>query len=324
MQKIKNYLKDPSNLAMSLSVAAALIMLVGKISAYLITQSAAIFSDAMESIVHLFAISVATFSLWYSKRPPDHDHQYGHGKIAYFSAAAEALLILGAALGIIYMAIDSLVNGVTLNDLDIGLIILTVLTLINFLLGTFLVWTGKKQNAFILIANGKHVLTDMWTSLGVIVGITIVWLTNITWLDPVVAILVACNIIWTAFSLLKTSFQGLMEKVDENTHSIIHTVLKDATTKKQILAFHQLRHRRINDSLWIDVHLLFEKDATIEEVHEKASKIEMEVIECFPKDHVHVTTHLEPENHMIAHPKGHPEYHKRVETNNSPPTNVKT
>jgi cation diffusion facilitator family transporter len=307
MEKIKSWLKDPCSFAITLSVLTGILMMAGKITAYWLTGSTAILSDVAESIVHLFALSIATFSLWYSKQPADKEHQYGHGKIAYFSAAGEAIIILISACYIIFIAIESRIEGVELHNLDQGIFILATLSPINLLLGNFLLHTGEKYNSLVLVANGKHVLTDMWTSLGVVMGITVVWQTGIVWLDPFIAIIFALSITWTACKLLKKSFDGLMEKVDEETSNKISGLLINAVDMEKILSFHQLRHRRVNERLWIEVHLVFLENITVKEAHAKASDIEIAITKAFPKDKLYITTHMEPEHHMESHPKGHPE-----------------
>ena len=154
-------------------------MLAGKWTAYAITGSTAILADAAESIVHLAATSFAALSLWYSTRPADADHPYGHGKIAFFSAGFEGALILVASLAILWTAILSFVTGPQLANLGVGVVITAALGLINLGLGLLLIHVGKKHNALVLIANGQHVLSDMWTSLGVAGGVLLVWWTGV-------------------------------------------------------------------------------------------------------------------------------------------------
>ena len=282
---------------MAASLGIAVLMLVGKLAAYFITGSTAILSDALESVIHLFATGIAAVSLWYAAQPPDPNHPYGHGKIAYFSTAFEGMLIAVAALGIIAASVQALVAGPELEQLGVGLLITAALAAVNAVLGFALIRIGKKHNAVVLVANGHHVLTDMWTSLGVLVGVGLVWLTGVEWLDPVVALLVGANIIWTAFRLLIQSYQGLMEKVDvEETVGIVER-LNAAKAEGQMSGWHQLRHRRVNDQVWVEVHLLFPPDLTLTAAHARATQIETEIDALFPKDAVLVTSHLEPDTH---------------------------
>jgi cation diffusion facilitator family transporter len=201
-------------IAMGTSLAVAVLMLIGKLTAYFITGSTAILSDAAESVIHIAASGVAAFSLWYSMQAPDRKHPYGHGKIVYFSAGFEGALIGVAALSIAYLAIRALIAGVELTELHIGLLITGFLAAINGLLGLFLIRVGKRNNSLVLVANGQHVLTDMWSSAGVLAGVGIVWLTGITWLDPVAALLVAANILYASYALIRNAFQGLLDQAD--------------------------------------------------------------------------------------------------------------
>jgi cation diffusion facilitator family transporter len=290
---------------MGLSIVVSFVMLVGKVLAAQITGSAAIFSDAAESVVHLFATGFASFSLWYAATPPDRSHPYGHGKVAYFASAVEGILILVAAVGIIWTSINDLLTGAELQRLGTGLYILGGLTLINLALGTYLVYVGRETNSIVLVSNGQHVLTDMWTSLGVIVGIGLVWATGIRWLDPVVALLVAGNILWTATRLLRRSIYGLMDKADRDATQQILDVLARAKEANVIADFHQVRHRRTGDEVWIEYHLMFPGDMTIHEAHDHSHRVEDQVDALFPHDDVHVTAHLEPRRHDEAHPENH-------------------
>jgi len=293
--------------AMTLSLIVSFVMLVGKLSATYLTGSTAILSDAAESVIHLFATGFAGFSLWYAATPPDPDHPYGHGKIAYFASAVEGSLILIAAVGIGWMAVRDLVTGPDLRQLDLGLYLLGVLTAINLALGWYLIRTGRRTNSLVLVSNGQHVMTDMWTSLGVIVGVGLVWLTGVRWLDPVVGLLVAANILWTATSLLRRSVYGLMDEADPEATQDLLDELADAKADDTIAEFHQVRHRRSGDQVWVEYHLMFPGDMSIREAHARSHEVEDRVDALFPEDDVYVTAHLEPRRHDDAHPEGHRE-----------------
>jgi len=289
--------RDHRRLAMGASLAVAVLMLAGKLTAYHITGSTAILSDALESVIHLFATGIAAFGLWYAAQPPDPAHPYGHGKIAYFSSAFEGVLILVAAVAIVALAVQALVAGPELEQLGVGLAITAALAAVNAALGGWLIHVGRKHNAIVLVANGQHVLTDMWTSLGVLVGVGLVWATGLVWLDPLVAIAVGLNILWTSGRLLARSYDGLMEKADAEATGRIAGVLDRAVGHKEISGWHQLRHRRVNDHVWVEVHLLFPSALSITEAHRHATAVEAEIRALFPKDRVSVTSHLEPESH---------------------------
>ncbi len=289
--------------AMRASMVVAVLMLVGKLWAYFITGSTAILSDALESVVHLGATAMAGFSLWYAARPPDKQHPYGHGKIAYFSSGFEGAMILLAAVFILIEGARALIVGPELQQLGTGLLITAGLGLINLFLGLYLVRVGKSTNALVLVANGHHVLTDMWTSLGVLVGVGLVYITNLVWLDPVVAILLGLNIMWTAFGLIRTAYRGLMESVNPNETEKVLDALDLAKEEGSIDGYHQLRHRRVNDQVWIEAHFIMPDNLSLEEAHRRATLVESVLDDLFEDDIVQVTSHLEPATH--DHPEEH-------------------
>ncbi len=288
---------DESRIAITASLAVAVLMLVGKLAAFFITGSTAILSDALESVIHLFATGIAAVSLWYAAQPPDPGHPYGHGKIAYFSAGFEGVLIAVAALGIAWAAVEALVTGPELQRLGLGLVITAALAAVNAVLGVALVRIGKRQNALVLVANGQHVLTDMWTSLGVLAGVGLVWATGVLWLDPVVALVVGANILWTSVRLVRGSYEGLMEKADAEDTERIVARLDAAQAEGRIAGWHQLRHRRVNDQMWVEMHLLFPPPLSVTEAHARASAVEADLRALFPEADVLVTSHLEPVTH---------------------------
>lgn len=294
-----------STFAMRTSLAVAILMLVGKTYAFYITGSTAILSDAAESVVHIFATGLAAFSLWYASLPADGNHPYGHGKIAYFSAGFEGALILVASLVVIAIGIKGLIFGVELRQLDTGLLITAFLALVNLALGVFLVQAGKKSNQLILIANGKHVLTDMWTSGGVVIGVGLVYLTGITWLDPLMAVIVGVNILFSAVFLMKRGVQGLLDEADASHTKALLACLNAAVENKILSGFHQLRHRESDSVMWVEVHFLLPDDMSNAEAHKNATQVEEEIKCLFPEYTVQIISHIEPESHDSAHPGGH-------------------
>lgn len=299
---------DLRRIAMSASIAAAGLMLAGKLGAWWLTGSAAILSDAIESVIHLAATGVAAFGLWWTNQPADEDHPYGHGKFAYFSAGFEGALILVAAMAILATGVRALILGPDLQSLGIGVAITAALALVNLALGTFLIRVGRQTNTLVLVANGQHVLTDSWTSGGVVLGVALVWATGLTWLDPVLAILVGLNIVWTSWSLLRTSFEGLMERTSPEESVRLDETLRAAQAEGLIVAFHQVRHRRIAREVLIEAHLLFDDAATLQEAHRRAGLVERRIGALFPGENVTVTTHLEPACHDDDHPESHADY----------------
>ncbi len=287
---------------MATSLGVAIVMLVGKTAAAVITGSTAILSDAVESGIHLFATGIAAFGLWYAAQPPDPEHPYGHGKIAYFASAFEGALILVAALAIIVIAVGDLIRGPEIEQIGLGLLITGGLAAVSGVLGYWLVNVGRRTNALVLVANGQHVLTDMITRVVVVVGVALVWMTGLVWLDPVVGILVGVNILWTASRLIRRSYDGLMERADTEATQHIADILQAAVKDGSVSGWHQLRHRHVNDRVWIEFHLLFPPALTITEAHDTATEIEQAILSLFDGFDVSVTSHLEPDTH--EHPSG--------------------
>lgn len=287
---------------MNLSLGIGLLMFVMKIGAYRLTGSAAILSDAAESVVHVAAVCFAAYSLRLSYRPADEDHLYGHSKISFFSAGFEGAMILLAALYIIYESIHKWVIGLQLEHLGAGTALTAVAAAINGGLGGYLLWLGRRKNSLILEANGKHVLTDCWTSIAVLVGLGLVLTTKWLPFDPICGILMACNILWSGVGLLRSAFAGLMDKADPQSHKRLVELL-DRETKLRGLSYHQLRHRNLGDAHWVEVHLLFPAGYSLAKAHQAATDIER-VIERGLEPRSYVTTHLEStSDHDALHPQ---------------------
>ncbi len=203
--------------AMALSLAIGLLMSVMKVGAFLLTGSAAILSDAAESVVHMAAIIFAAYSLKLSYKPADESHLYGHAKISYFSAGFEGAMIILAALYIIYESVHKWLIGLSLEHLGFGVVLTAAAAAINGSLGAYLLRLGRRKNSIILQANGKHVLTDCWTSLAVLAGLGLVLVTNWLPFDPICGIIMACNILLSGTGLIRSSFAGLMDQSDPET-----------------------------------------------------------------------------------------------------------
>lgn len=265
-----------------ISLIIGLSMFVFKITAYLITGSAAIFSDAAESIVHVLATGMALFSIFLSSRPADNSHPYGHGNIEYFSAGIEGLLIIIAAVVIIYEGVNSIIAGPELKQLGIGAVVITLASIVNLLLGNYLIRTGKKTNSITLVADGKHVLTDSITSFGVIIAVILVIITGIMLLDPIIAILVALNILFTGYKLIRESIGGLMNEVDQQTLDKLTD--KIISIKKDYwIDIHELRFWQSGDRVFIDFHLILPYFFNIKQTHEEEAFIRKELQKDFER-----------------------------------------
>jgi len=248
-------------------------MFIAKIGAYLLTGSAAIFSDAAESVVHILATGMALFSIILSNKPPDESHPYGHNKVEYFSAGVEGFLIFTAAVVIIYSAVSDIIKGPELEKLDTGAIIIFLAAVINMLLGFYLVRIGKKTNSITLIADGKHVLTDSYTSAGVIVGVLLVIFTGYKLFDPIFAIAVGVNIIYTGYKLIRESVGGLMNEANQEVLNKIANVLRK-NKKDYWIDIHELRYWQSGDRIFLDFHLLLPYYFNIQQTHKEENEIE--------------------------------------------------
>lgn len=274
-----------------LSIAAALSTILLKGAAWWLTGSVGLLSDALESFVNLAGALMALAMLSLAEAPADDTHSYGHGKAEYFSSAFEGFLILVAAVSIGYAAIERLLNPQAIESVGIGLAVSVVASLINLATARILMKVGRQHHSITLDADAHHLLTDVWTSAGVIVGVGLVWLTGWLWLDPVIALLVAANIVWTGWQLLHRSASGLMdEAIPEEQVRAVETVLEDY--RRQGLDFHALRTRQAGRRAFVTLHVLVPGAWTVQQGHDWLEKIEADIRVAVPQ--AHVTTHLEP------------------------------
>lgn len=286
--------------AMRISLVVGVLMLAAKVSAYLLTGSSAIFSDAAESVVHVVAVAFAVFSLWLSMRPADPKFHYGYERITFFSAGFEGAMIVVAAASILYTTVQKWRHGLVFEDLGNGVILIAGAGVLNAILGWYLLRLGRRNRSLILEADGKHVLTDSWTSFGVVVGILLVMLTGWKPLDPLVALAVAGNILWSGGSLVWQAAKGLMDYSDPAVGHQIRSNL-DTICDEFGLQYHGVRFRTTGYRLIIEIHLLFPQSMALGEAHRLATLVEerLTVDLAMPAE---VTTHLESlEDHSEVH-----------------------
>lgn len=274
-----------------LSIAAAVITIVLKFGAFLLTGSVGLFSDAAESVINLVAALVAFWMLTVAARPPDEEHAYGHTKAEYFSSGLESTLILIAAAAIIWAAIDRLLNLAPLENIGIGLVVSAVATAVNGAVALILIRAGKLHRSITLTADGHHLMTDVLTSIGVIVGVLLVGITGWLVLDPLIAILVALNITWTGFRLLNDSAHGLLDtSLPRSDLNVIKSVLQ--SYRDDGIDFHALRTRISGQRRFVSMHVLVPGNWSVQQGHALCEKIERDVIAHLPTSTVF--THLEP------------------------------
>jgi len=275
-----------------ISLVVGFVMLVMKMSAYFVTQSAAILSDALESVVHVAATSMAFYSVILSARPADESHPYGHGKIEFFSAGIEGGLIVVAAVAIIYEAVRGIIVGRELTALDTGMALTLGASIINLVLGWFLIRRGRATHSLTLVADGKHVLTDSWTSFGVVAGLLLVRFTGIELLDPMVAIGVALNILISGYQLMRVSIGGLMDESDQETLARVGAII-DLHRTPEWINVHHLRVMRSGQLHHVDFHLTIPYYWNVQQAHEFQGQVERNLIEGL-NDHASVLIHLDP------------------------------
>lgn len=263
-----------------------------KTAAYFYTNSIGLLSDALESVINLIAAVVALLMIKIAIQPPDDDHAFGHDKAEYFASGIEGTLIFIAAFGIAWTAIPKLFNPPPIENVGIGLIVSIAASLINLIVGVFLIKIGKQNHSIVLEADGRHLLTDVWTSIGVVLGVVLVGFTNWLILDPIIALIVALNIVWTGFQLIKRSALGLMDTASSpETCEKIQNIL-DNYVKNQGIDYHALRTRQSGAKNFISVHILVPDEWTVQKGHDLTEEIEMEILKAVPESTVF--THLEP------------------------------
>jgi len=293
----------PVDLAMRWSVGVSFGMVLIKVSGFLLTNSAAVLSDAAESIVHIVGVLFAAYSLRFSHKPADETHRYGHAKIGFFSAGVEGTMIVVAALFIYLESIRKLVQPEPLTNLVAGLVLSGIAAVSNGILGLYLLRSAKKHHSLILEANGKHTLADCWTSLAVLLTLLLTGLFHWTALDPVIGILVATSIVYTGIRLVQSSFSGLMDEADPKVQKLITEIL-DRETEYRNVSYHNLRHRNLGDTQWVEFHLVFPAGVLLSDAHRIATEIE-DVLGSKVAPKAKVTTHLESAlDHHILHQEG--------------------
>jgi cation diffusion facilitator family transporter len=260
-----------------ISLVVSMVLLGAKYAAYWLTGSTAILADALESIVNVVAAAFALGSLVFAGRPADRNHPYGHGKIEFFSAAFEGGLIAFAAVLIVYEVAQSLIRGVEVRQIEAGLVIVLVAGVVNLLLGVFLVRTGRRHRSFTLVADGQHVLSDFWTSIGIVAGLVLVRATGLAWLDPVVAALVALNLMWTGFRLLRQAAGGLLDEEDTALLGRLIEVLRPHVGQG-VIRVHHLRAIRAGRFHHVDAHLVVPEFWSVDRAHELAETLAARVV----------------------------------------------
>jgi cation diffusion facilitator family transporter len=280
-----------------LSVAAALTTMTVKFIGYFLTGSVGLFSDAAESVVNLVAALVALWAITLAARPADEEHTYGHSKSEYFSSGVEGALILVAAVIIAVEAIPRLVHPQPLEQVGLGLAFSVSGAVINGVLAWFMLRAGKEQRSIALQADARHLFTDVWTTIGVLIGVLLVAITGWLILDPIIALLVAVNIIWTGIRLLHETGLGLLDTaLSKEDLEHINTILD--TYRAQGIVFHALRSRQAGSRRFVSFHVLVPGTWTVVKGHNICEEIELAIRHALPE--TTVFTHLEPREDPLS------------------------
>lgn len=272
--------RSARRLAATLSMVVGVVMLGLKMGAYLATGSSAILSDALESVVHVVATGLMFFFFHVAEAPPDAEHPYGHGRAEHLSVGIEGGMILLAGIAIGWEAVHALLLGRSPQQLDLGLALVGLAALINLALGLHLLRVGRRSRSALLLADGQHVLSDVWTSAAVLVGVAVVRLLPAAWavwIDGGVALLVALFLAWTAFRLLRQAWGGLMDATDPGLVAKVVEAI-EAAREPGWLEVHNLRLRSAGESVYIDFHLTVPAGWNIVQAHTASDRIEEAVL----------------------------------------------
>nr|WP_120492608.1 cation diffusion facilitator family transporter [Corynebacterium lactis] len=275
-----------------LSVGAAVATIALKFWGYGLTGSVGLLSDAAESLVNLVAALVAVIVLKVIARPADRDHEFGHSKAEYFSAGLEGAMIFVAATYIFYASVERLLNPQDIEQVGLGLLITVAASAVNGVVALILMRAGRTHNSLALVADGKHLMTDVWTSVGVLVGVALVWATGLWWLDPLIALAVAVNILFTGRRLVLDAGGGLMDKAMEGEDRDEVDRILNSHKQPGRVDVHEIRTRVSGHQQFIEFHALVPGEWTVDYGHEVLTAMEDDLRERFPGVHIH--SHLEP------------------------------
>ncbi|CAN5348113.1 cation diffusion facilitator family transporter [soil metagenome] len=272
-------------------VALAFVLFSIKVTAYILTTSVAVLTDALESIVNIIAGLMGLYSLHLSAKPKDDDHPYGHGKIEFITSAIEGTLILIAGVIIIIESIDNFLYPAAISKLDYGIILISITALINFIVGTICVREGKKTNSVVLVSSGKHLQTDTYSTIGIIVGLLLILATDILWLDSLVAIAAALMILFTGYKIIRRSLAGIMDEADIETLVPLVKLLNN-NRRENWIDLHNVRIIKFGPAIHIDAHLTVPWYLTVKDAHYEIELLEKLVGEEFG-DNLELFVHLD-------------------------------
>ena len=275
-----------------ITVLVGALLMGGKFLAFYITSSNIILTDAFESLVNIATGIFGLYSLYLAAKPKDQDHPYGHGKIEFIAAGLEGGLITLAGIGIIVKSIYNLINPETLHQLDTGIIIVTFAGLVNYFLGYFAENVGRNNNSLTLIASGKHLKTDAYSTIGMLMGLALILITGWIWLDSAIALVIGVLIIYTGIKIVRVSVSGIMDEAD---FSLLNEVVLhlEANRQDNWIDIHNLRIIKYGDSIHIDCHVTLPWYYNVERGHNEIEKIEVLIMEKLPNN-IESFIHVDP------------------------------
>ncbi|MBE7172262.1 MAG: cation transporter [Williamsia sp.] len=273
-------------------VVIAIVLFLIKTAAYFLTRSVSILTDALESTVNVIAGLIGLYSLYVAAKPRDEDHPYGHGKVEFISAAVEGTMITIAGIMIIYSAVDSLLHPHPLQKLDYGIGLIAITAAVNFIMGYIAEKNGKKSNSLVLVASGKHLQTDTYSTVGIIIGLVLIYFTKITQLDSLVAIVFGFVIVYTGYKIVRSSIAGIMDEADKELLNRMISLL-NRSRKENWIDLHNLRIIKYGHILHIDCHLTVPWYLTVNEAH-----LEIETLNKI------IATELEAPLELFVHSDG--------------------
>lgn len=289
-----------SKSALQISLLVSFLSLLAKGTGFYLTESTTALSDALESVIHILAVIFVYYGFLLSTKPADEKHLYGHERVEFLSVGIEGAVILLAGLAIIYESVDHYLYGHAIQNIDAGIVLMGAAGVINFFLGSYLVKVGRNEDNMMVFSHGKHTLTDVWTSAGVVATLIIIKYTGWILLDSLVGCGLALYIMYQGFKLLKYSVDGMMDSKNPEVDRAIQGVLSKPLPGS-MTDYHNLRHRTTGQTTWIELHATFEAEVDLKKAHEDATRLERKLIDNVKGD-VIVTIHLEPEGtHEEAH-----------------------
>jgi cation diffusion facilitator family transporter len=259
---------------------AGIFLFLLKLAAWYVTGSVAVLSDALESIVNIIAAAVSLYALYLSSQPADRNHPYGHGKIEFLSSGAEGTMIILAALGIIYEAVVNFIYGHSLRETGAGLYIIAFTAAANYMLGWYSIRQGRRNHSPALVSGGRHLQSDTWTTLGIIVGLLLIQLTGLKWIDSVVALLLSLLLLQTGYGIIRKAVTGIMDEADDDLLKELVTTL-DKHRKPEWIDLHNLRIIRYGSLYHVDAHLTVPWYFNVHQAHEIVDQLNAKVREHF-------------------------------------------